>query len=284
MFNKPLQALTNVAASSVATLHIPPEALTLTQIVFFLSGTTFDTSYISRVKVKAGARVLWDLTGAQLLAINAYKGGTANTKMLMLDFTEKKQAIFPVKEVGGLDLMALLPTGEIYVEITIGAATAPAIDAIGFFTPSQGNPFVLKYLPYSYSTSVAGKFTMPVQARGALMKRIWLPYAGTDWTSTADGNLNRLEIKKNGLVIHDMTCREARFMQAQYGKVPQSKYFVGDFIVDDNHDAHVATQRDVVSGGQKVTVYDNFEFNAYFTASDSVTPILEVLDTPNNLG
>lgn len=284
MFNKPLQALTNVAANSVATLRIPPENLTLTQIVFFLSGTVFSTALIDRVKVKVGSRVLWDLTGAQLLAINAYKGGTANTAMLMLDFTEKKQAIFPVKEVGGLDLMALLPHGEVFVELTIGAATAPAIEAFGYFTPGQGNPIVLKYLPYSYSTSVAGKFTLPIQARGALMKRMWLPYAGADWGAAADGNLNRLEIKKNGLVIHDQTCRENRFMQAQYGKVPQSKYYVADFVIDDNHDAHVQTQRDVMSGGQKVTVYDNFEFNAYFTAADSVTPILEVLDLPNNLG
>lgn len=284
MFNKPLQALTNVAANSVATLHIPPEQLTLTQVVLFLSGTTFDTSYITNVKVKVGARVLWDLTGAQLLAINAYKGGTANTSMLLLDFTEKHQAIFPVKEIGGLDLMALLPFGEVYIEITIGGATAPQITPFGYFTPSQnGNPFVLKYVKYSYSTAVAGKFTLPLQPKGALLKRLYCPYTGTDWGASTDGNINRVEVKKNGLVIFDQTCREARFMQQQYLKVPQSKIYVADFIVDDNHDAHVATQRQVVNNASKVMVYDNFEFNTYFTAADSVTPILEVLDTPGNL-
>lgn len=282
MFNKPLQQPVGVAAGSIATIRIPAEEFTLVGVKLALGGTTFDKTKITRVRVKVGPRVIWDITYAQINGVNNYKNGADNLKYLLLDFTERTQAIFPVKEVGGLDLMTLLPIGEVFIELYIDpTAVAPTISGTGYFEQRQGNPWVLKYLSFSFAQASAGKFTLPISLRGALLKRIWLFYTGTNWTSTTNGNASRVEVKKNGLVMFDQMDLDNRFDQSQFKKNPVANVFVVDFIIDDNHDAHVATIRNTQSG----QVYDSFEFNTFLTdvGGGTINAVVEVLDAPTNL-
>ena len=290
MFNKPLLQVVGVAPGATATLRIAAEASTLVGIKLSLGGTTFDNTHISRMRLKIGPRVIWDLTGPQILAINAYKNNGANganPHYLWIDFSERDQAHFPVKELGGIDLMAVLPVGEVYLEIFIdSAAVAPTITAQGYFEQSQGNAAVLKYVPFSFTQSAAGKFTLPLSLRGALMKRLWIFYTGTDGGGVTNSNLSRMECKKNGIVFFDQMDLDARFDQIQFKKVPQSHLFVCDYIVDNNHNANVATMRSVAqAGGGSTLVYDAFEFNAYLTDPTGTTAnvIAEVLDSVTNL-
>jgi hypothetical protein len=272
-----------VAAGSTATLRIAAEQATLVGIKLALGGTTFDTSKINRVRLKIGPRVVWDLTGAQLLAINAYKNGASNTKYLWIDMCERDQAIFPIKEIGGIDLMAVLPVGEVYLEVFIDpTAVAPTLTAQGYFEQSQGNAAIVKYVPFSFTQGASGKFTLPLSLRGSMLKRLWMFYNGTNWTATTNGNLSRMECKKNGLVFFDQFDLDARFDQSQFKKVPQANLFVVDAIVDNNHDANVATMR---KDGKGNLIYDSFEFNAYLTDATGATVnvIAEVLDAVTNL-
>lgn len=283
MFNKQLQNAVNVAAGTTATITIPTENLTLTGIKLCLSGTTFDKTKIDGVKIKVGSRTLWDLTYAQINAINNYKNEADSLKYLFLNFTERDQSIFPVKEIGGLDLMALASTGVVTLEIKInGTAVAPAIKAIGYFQAGQGNPAVLKYVPFTAAYNVGGKFTLPVTLKGALLKRLYVFFSGTAWGATTNGNIAQVECKKNGLVFFDQSDLDNRFDQTQFKKVPQAGLYVCDFIVDNNHDAHITTMRRVENGA---AIYDSFEFNV--TVGDaggaSITAIAEVLDAASNL-
>jgi hypothetical protein len=283
MWNKPLKQVIGVAAGAVATLELDAEQATLVNLKFKLSGTTFTTAHIDRVKVKIGPKTIWDLTGAQLLALNAYKNGASNNKYLWLDFVERDQAAFPVKEVGGIDLMAVLPVGKVTVELTINAAAvAPRIDAIGYFEQSQGNTIVLKYMPFTMTQAFSGKQTLPLSFRGAMVKRMLNYYTGTDWTATTDGNVSRVEVKKNGVVMFDQYCTDNRFDQSQFKKVPQSRLFVTDFLIDNNHFAQVSTMRQLPD---KSYMYDSFEINAYLTDAGGTnsTVVVEVLDDVTNL-
>jgi hypothetical protein len=282
MFNKPLQQAVGVAPGAIATIRVPAEEFTLVGVKLALSGTTFDKTKIDRIKVKVGPRVIWDLTYDQLNKVNNYKNQADNLKYLHLDFTERDQPIFPVKEVGGLDLMTLLPVGEVFIEISISAtAVAPVINGTGYFEQRQGNPWVLKFISFPFTQSAGGRFTLPLSFRGALVKRVYLHYTGTNYTANTNGNVNRVEVKKNGLTMFDQTDLDNRFDQAQFKKVPQANTFVVDFIVDNNHDAHVATVRNTQSG----QVYDTFEFNTYLgdAGGGTVTAVVEVLDSPTNL-
>lgn len=285
MFNKPLPQIANVGPGNIASVRVTPENLTLVGAKFALGGT-FTTAHIDQVTVKVGPKKIIDITGAQLLKMNAYKNGAANTKFFFLDFTERDQANFPIKEAGGLDLMALLNIGEVYIELKINAAAVnPTLTGIGYYTRNQNNPWVLKLMSFTWNTAAAGPFILPLQFRGSLLKRVWLDYTGTDWQAAADGNINRLEIKKNSLVIFDETCQGARFQQTQFKKVPQSRMLVADFILDNNHDAHVPTVSKVGTGQGTQMVYDAFEFKAYVgdVAGSTVTAIAEVLDSASNL-
>lgn len=282
MINKPLPQPLNIVAGQTAILTVPSDPLTLIGLKLILSGTTFDKTKIDTIKVKVGSRPIWDLTYAQIQAINNYKNDADNLAYLYLDFVERDQAIFPVKEVGGLDLPALLATGVVTVEIKInGTAVAPKIDVQGYYEQSQGNPIVLKYVPFTAAFNTSGKFTLPVQLKGAILKRVWVFFSGTAWTATANGNLSRMECKKNSMVFFDEFDKDNRFVQNRNKKVPQAGLYVCDFIVDNNHDAQVTTAR--MQGSN--LVYDNFEFNAYITDAGgaALTVIAEVLDTAANL-
>lgn len=282
MINYPLQQPVGVVPGGIATLTIPAGAKqTLVGVKLQLNGTTFDKTKILKVKVKIGARLIWDLTMDQLNKINAYKGNADNARYVYLDFTERDQAIFPVKEIGGIDLIAAMPIGNVIVEVTIDpTAVAPSINATGYFEPSQANPYVLKYLNYPASSAVAGKFTLPLNFRGALLKRTWHFYGGANFTAVTDGNINRTEVKKNGAVIFDQTCRDARFDQVQQKKTPQAQTFVVDYIIDNNHDAQQTTISNTAAGA---SAFDTFEINAYLTAADSIQSVVEAIDVINNL-
>lgn len=282
MFNKPLQQAVGVAPGQIATIRIPPEEFTLVGMKLALSGTTFDKTKIDRVRLKVGARVIWDVTYAQLNAINNYKNGADSLKYLLIDFTERSQAIFPVKEIGGLDLMSLAGVGEVFLEVYINAtAVAPVITGIGYFEQRQRNPLVMKLVPFSVTQTASGRVVLPVNLRGSLLKRLWIFYSGTAYTATTNGNVNRLEAKKNGIVFFDQTDLDNRFDQAHFKKVPQPGLYVMDCLIDDNHDAHITTMRNTESG----QVYDTFEFNAFLSDAGgaSMTVVAEVLDTVTNL-
>ncbi len=283
MWNKPLKQVIGVAAGAVATLELAAEQATLIGVKFKLTGTTFNTSHIERVRVKVGPKVIWDVTGAQLLAYNAYKNGAVNTKYLFLDFTERDQAPFPAKELGGLDLWALLAVGLVTVDVTIAAgAVAPVMTAQGYFEPSQGNPVVMKLLPYTCTQAFAGKQTLPLSFRGAMLKRIFNFYTGTDWAAATDGNVSRMECKKNSLPFFDQYCTDARFDQTNFKKVPITRLFVCDFLIDNNHFAAISTMR---PANNNQLVYDSFEINSYLTDAGGSNSIIlvEALDDVNNL-
>lgn len=282
MFNKPLSSPIGVAAGQIATFTLAVENLTLMGIKLLLGGTTFDKTKIDSIKLKVGSRTLWDLTYAQINAINNYKNEADNLKYLYLNFAERDQAIFPVKEIGGLDLLTLAAVGQVTLDIAISAtAVAPTLKAIGYFNQGQANPAVLKYVPFRATYNNAGKFTLPVTLKGALLKRLYLFFSGTAWTTTTNGNIAQLECKKNGTVFFDQSDLDNRFDQANFKKVPQAGLYVADFILDNNHDAQITTLR-AVNGN---LIYDAFEFNV--TIGDALganmTAIAEVLDSATNL-
>lgn len=263
----------NVVASGVATLQIPRYANTLTRIVLQLGGTALTKAMITDIKVKVGARTVYNVSGTALDAINKYKGLYDAADHLTIDFTERDAPSLDGKEIGGYDLTAW--PDNINLEITIAGATAPTLTGYMFLTPPQGqgaNELIHKTLFFPASVSVAGKFPINFAARGALVKRMHFFYGGTDWTSTTDGNLNRVEVKKNGLVVFDANARLNRFVQQEHRKVPQAKHFCTDFIFDNNQ-----------SGALTTADAAALEFNTYLTAADALNVYVEVIDLPFNL-
>ncbi|SKC92245.1 major capsid protein P2 [Paraburkholderia hospita] len=266
-----LPAFQNVVASGVATLLVPKYTNTLTRIVMDLSGTTFTKAMITDIKVKIGVRTVYNCSGPVLDTINQYKGIYNAANQLTIDFTERDAPSIEGKEVGGYD-MSVLPD-QIKIEVTIAGATAPGLTAYAFLTAPQGQAGALvhKLLYFPASTTVAGKYPINFNPMGALIKRIHHFYAGTSWAGNGDGNINRVEVKKNGITVVDMTDHVRRFVQNEYRKVPQAGHYVTDFIVDNNQSGMLVTA-DAKS----------FEVNSYLTAGDTIGTYVEMLDLPYN--
>ncbi|MFZ4760365.1 MAG: major capsid protein P2 [Burkholderiaceae bacterium] len=272
-----------VAASSTATLRIPKWALTLCRIVLALGGTTFNASLITDIRLKIGSRVVWSTQtaggisgGTALSRMNAYRGIFTQAGQLTLDFTDRDFLNNVTREIGGYDMSKL--ADELFLEVVIGAATAPTLVAYGMFTPPQGESddptqAVQKLVAVPYSYAAAGRYNLPFEPRGSLIKRLYIVYAGTDWTTTTNGNLRAIEIKKNALtVLGELADVDWRFMQQEYRRVPQTKMLVVDFTFDNN-----------LSGALKTSDAQALEILATFTAADSGIMYAEVLDAPYNL-
>lgn len=272
-----------VALGVRSTVQVPRYDMTLGRVVLkFVGANAITKATISEVVVKIGARVVFGpISGAELDAINKYRGIFDQADSLTIDFTERDALSVVGKEIGGIDIPAL-GGQDIFVEVVNNAgAGTPALYALAGFTslqfdpraPSPDGQLIKKYLAYQIPTSGGTSVTWTPSFKGAIIQRIHFRYTGTDFTALANGNLVSVECKKNGVAVWDrIEDRDARFIQQENRKVPQSKQYTLDFVHDNVHSSALATA-DARA----------LEFNFALTAADQLRAIVECLDVPNNL-
>lgn len=281
-----LPPLNPLANSTRATCQVPRWAMTLGRIVLCFPQATANAitkSTISEIVVKIGARVIFGpITGLELDKLNSHRGLTTDTGHLTIDFTERDGLSVLAKEIGAIDLPAL-GNEDVFVEVVnnYAGANPHLLTALGGFTALQFNPaapsfdgqLIRKVLSYTIPSNGGTAVTWMPDFKGAIIQRMHFSYAGTDWTSTADGNLSRVEVKKNGTAMWSrVRCLDNRFILNEQRKVPQSKFYSLDWINDNVASAALDT-RDARA----------LEFNFTLTAADSIKAIVECLDLPRNL-
>lgn len=257
-------------------------ALTLGRVVLSFPGTNSITkATISEIVVKIGARVIFGpISGTELDKLNMYRGVYDQADHLTIDFTDRNMPNVLEREVGGIDIPAL-GDEDVFIEVVNTAASGtPTIYALGGFTSLQFDPakpdpngqLIKKTLAITIPTSGGTSISWLPDFRGAQVQRIHFAYTGTDWTTTANGNLARVECRKNGTTIWDrIQCADNRFILREHQMVPQSKFYSLDFTHDKNMRGMLDT-RDAKA----------LEFNLSFTAVDTVKAIVELLDAPRN--
>lgn len=283
MFNQRLPDFQPVVAGQTAMLKIPRYALTLNRLVLRLGGTTFTKALISKIEIKLGSRTVYlsdtvgSLAGGTILdMMNKYRGIFDQATNLTIDFTERDFMTIAAREIGGYDMSKL--GDDLYLNVTIAAgASAPTLYAIAMFTPPQGKDIEtdqlvqkLVYVPYSFANG--GRYLVNFDPKGALIKRIYATFTGTDGSATAEQNLSKFEVKKNNSVVHELASTDNKFFQKEFGKVPQAQMHVVDFCTDNN-----------LSGALVTADARALEFAPTFIAADSGALLFEVLDTPTNL-
>lgn len=274
----------NPVANGVrSTTQVQRWQMTLGRIVLgFIGANSITKATIAEVVVKIGARVVFGpISGAELDKLNKYRGVFDQADHLTIDLTERDALSVVGKEIGGIDLPAI-GNEDVFIEVVNSAgAGTPALYALGGFTSLQFDPrkpnaegqLIKKVLAYQVPTSGGTKVTWMPDFKGALVQRIHLQYAGTDWGAGTNGNLNTVEAKKNGVAIWDrIACMDNRFLLQEQKKVPQSKWYSLDFIHDNVNSAALDT-----AGARSL------EFNFDLTAGDTIKAIVECLDVPSNL-
>lgn len=88
---------------------------------------------------------------------------------------------------------------------------------------------------------------------------------------TSDGNISRVEVRRDSRVLWDMLCSDARKLAVDYGFKPVSRMYVVDFAADLHTDGLLMT-----AGADLLQVHSTLG------AADTITQIAEVLDTTAN--
>lgn len=271
----------NVVASGTATLKLPKYMLTLDRIVLRLGGT-FTKAMISAIRLKIGSRTVWSVEaqgatagGTHLDRHNKYRGLFDQATNLTIDFTERDFMNVVAREIGGYDMSKFAE--DLFLEVVIAGATAPTLYALGGFTPPQGanddpDQLIQKLVGVPFSVAAGGRFYIPFEPRGALIKRAYIHFNGTTGGAATDSNLSKVEVRKNGFTLFDPQDSDNRFIQQEYRKVPQAQMFALDFAFDNN-----------LSGGLVTGDATSLEFIGSFTATETGIAYFEVLDKPFNL-
>ena len=257
-------------------------ALTLGRVKLTFTGTNSITkATISEIVVKIGARVIFGpISGTELDKLNMYRGIYDQVDSLTIDFTDWNQPNVAEREVGGIDIPAL-GDEDVYIEVVNSAASGtPALYALGGFTslqfdPKNPNPngqLIKKTLAITIPTSGGTSVTWLPDFRGAQVQRIHFSYAGTDWATSTNGNVQRVECRKNGTTMWDrIACTDNRVILKEHKKVPQSRFYSLDFIHDNNINSMLDT-RDARA----------LEFNFTLGTTDTIKALVEMLDAPRN--
>lgn len=262
----------NVAASSTASGSIAP-GRTIEGIIFKCGGTFDVQTHISLIRIKANGKTIIEGTGAQLSALDEFKGATHSDTYLHIDFTERlKGRDFLDQMAGGFDTS--LGVANITYEVTIGAATSPTLAVYTIESAPQsvaGLPFaglMGKVLRYPYSVAAGGALNIPLPfgpVNGAIIKRIHL-FEGTA------GRITGVTVKADSTVIHDTLDADNDFLNVQHRNVNQTGVYSLDFMPDGNSKNSFDT-RGLAS----------LELQPTFSGADSGMVLVEYLDKLGNL-
>lgn len=262
----------NVVANGVASAQITP-GKTLESIRLKLGGTDFTKAMMTAIKVKANGKVIMDVTGPQMDAINQYRGIPADAAFLDLPFadigmlSEFDRAVSAFDTSDGIRNMS--------IEVTIAGATAPTLEMIlvesaaqksrdGRAAPYAG--YLSKMLAYPFAQATGGRLVMqtPIGPQnGALIKRVHIFHGG---------NMTGMTVKQDGLVLHESLTAENEYAEERHGRVPQANVYTFDPVVDGN----IIKALDTRDARSLEWLYD-------FSAADNGTVIIEYLDTLGNL-
>lgn len=254
----------NVAASGMASVSLPI-GMSYNKIILALGGTSFTKSMITNIKVKLNGKTVWENIGSRLDLQNTYRSLSASAGFLVLDFTEPRAKVMAEQYLGNYNTAQ--GVSSLTLEVTIAGATAPTLDSYAELGPPAPLGIIAKQILFTSSNNGAGKFPIKLidlANRGAIIKRVHFAHTG---------NMTLLEVKKNGIVIHDnIPTAVNTFWQADYQKTAQANLYTFDPCADNNY-ANAIKTADMVS----------LEFNPTFSASDTVTAVLETLDVLGNM-
>lgn len=259
--NTPFQ---NVSANGLATLSLPI-GMSFNKVMLVLGGTTFTKSMITLINVKVNGKIILQTTGSRLDLQNQYRGLTANAGFLTLDFTEPRAKTMVEQYLGNINTAS--GVSSLTVEVTIAGATAPTLDSYSELGPPAALGVMAKQIPFTQAFASSGKMPMKlidITNRGGIIKRVHFAHGG---------NLTAVEVKKNGIVIWDnVPTAVAGFWQGEYVKTQQTNLYSYDPCADNNY-ANAVKTADATA----------LEFNPTFSAADTVTATVEVLDVLGNM-
>jgi len=262
----------NVVAAGVATAMITA-GKTLLNYQLKLGGTSFTKAMISLIEIKANAKTILIGSGAQIDAMNAYRGIPTSANFLDVSFEDLTGLDIADRVVGCLD--TTIGVANLTAEVTIAGATAPTLEAKLYECAPQraqnGSPSPLaglmaKTLRYPFQVASGGELPLnfPFGPKsGAIIKRVHVFHGG---------QMTGAVVKENAVEIHRTLLAENNYELARHGRVPQTNVYHIDFVPDgDMRKAFDTTKSESV------------EWLFTFAAADNGFVLIEYIDHLGNL-
>lgn len=228
----------SVAAGSTATARLPIGA-TYEQLLISYSGTTFDLSHITEIRVVGNGKTMMRyptvgaISGGQLLdKINQYEGRAAAAGILVLDFNRFGIRTRTNEELTGIGT-GMSPShpkyktaggtgvelSTLYLEIDIKAtAVAPVLASKAIQSPFRPMGLVKKVRHFIYTAGGAGDVEISDLPRGDLINKMYV--------HSTDINSMKVETDRN--VRFERNKAENELVQGDGVRVPQAGMYVFD--------------------------------------------------------
>lgn len=265
---------TNVGASSLATTQfIPDRNLAVYAIVLVLGGTFTVDAHITLLVVKSGGKELFRITGARLQDINGYDGMASDGAHLIIPFADPTARTARGEHLGSLDMT--IYRDPLTIEVTIGAATAPTLDAFALISPpklqlgfgytpdeAQLHRALIESIIQTSAAVTRKAFGIGLGSEaGALIRKIVFFHA----------TLTSLAVKRNGLDIFDDVDEALNdfIQQDVYARVTNPALFAWDPTVNGNQsEARTTVNPDGTAANYQILVSDS--------AADTITVLADV--------
>jgi hypothetical protein len=261
-----------VAAGDASSVIVPGKTLNTLQLQ--LGGTAFTKAMLTMFKLKANAKTVFEGSGAQIDAINAYRGLTTNAAFLDIPFEDLTGMDQLDRFIGAFDTSHGIV--NMTTEVTIAGATAPTLKARLLESNPQVNvdgsvsPFaglIAKTLRYPFAAAAGGDLPLSFPfgpVNGAVIKRVHVFNTG--------GLMTGALVKENSIAIHESTKAQNEYEQIRNKRVPQANCYTIDFIKDGN-------VRNAFDTREAKTV----EWILSFSGADAGWVLIEYLDRLGNL-
>lgn len=229
-----LDPFQNVVASGVAISDLNKLLGSVLEKLTLTLGGTFTKSMITKMELKANAKVIWESDGSKLEASNLYQGGASDATVLKIDFMDRKAITPNARQAGAIDLSAGSGITTLRFEVTISGATSPTLVGFADVSPPTADPaeagirgLIARRHRVTQVIGAAGTFALllphidPVGG-GSNYRRVYIYSA----------NMTALKTVREGVTEHELTKLQNEAAQKDNFKVPQANLVVFDPVQD----------------------------------------------------
>lgn len=229
-----LDPFQNVVASGVAISDLNKLLGSVLEKLTLTLGGTFTKSMITKMELKANAKVIWESDGSKLEASNLYNGGASDVTVLKIDFMDRKAITPNARQAGTIDLSAGSGITTLRFEVTIAGATSPTLVGFADVSPPTADPaeagirgLIARRHRVTQVIGAAGTFALllphidPVGG-GSNYRRVYIYSA----------NMTAMKTVREGVTEHELTKLQNEAAQKDNFKVPQANLVVFDPVQD----------------------------------------------------
>jgi len=252
----------NVGASQTAVMPFVISGMTVVGFLFKRGGTAFTAAHVSNVRCRLDGKQFADITGTHVDAVSAYERIGALANYMFLPFGDLNAKTQQGQLIGAIDT-SIPGIKPMEMEVDIGAATAPTLEAWAILAPPKSNQdpnkFTIRaYLKAIHAPAAAGEFSQPIplgSRRGALLHRLYSFHA----------NVTKLQVSKDGLwLLQEGEEALLDYMHGLTSRTAQAGLLAYDPTFNDVQSDAIATLRPNREPA-------DFQFKFTVSAADTIT-------------